>query len=842
VSTTGAPYVGLDYFAEDDAALFFGRDGERKRIIGNLRASRLTLLYAESGVGKTSLLRAGVSARMRQLAARSMAERGSARYVPVVFSSWRDDPTPGLIAAIEAAVRPLMGNGADLALPRDALQDAIERAAKAVDATPLLILDQFEEHFLYEPDRDDGFDDELARCINRRDLRANFLIAVREDAYSQIGPRFKARIPDVYGNYLHLDFLDEEAARTAVLGPVTAFNQRLDADAPRIEIEPALVDTVLAQVRRGRVTIGDGGGSEVEVTGTARIETAYLQLVMKRLWEEERAAGSHRLRLETLERLGGADTIVRGHLDDVLAELPSDQRDAAAAAFRFLVTSTGRKIALSLEELREFSDADAAPLAPALEHLERERILRPIPSEDRDGVARHEIYHDVLAPAVIDWRRRHVEARGRAETEERLEQARRRTRHLEARNRRLAAAVIALAALATGLALYLWNPKPVQRLELATIDSRFFVRGSHTPDRRLVLIAVDDNTLRRFDRDGSGKLPRAQYARLLDRVHGDSPDVIALDVLFQGRGADPQGDRALLAAMRATRDRLVLAFRDFVVVPRDDGTYAVRPALMGQPDAVRRTGATTGYAGLPQDVDDKNRRADYMVDLVPDTTSADASAAPNLSARTFAFAAADVVRGGALSRQVDDLPTASPRWPWGGQSERTTWIDFRGPPGTVRRVSALDVLDGGVRPGAFRDERVVIGVTAPGNLDAHHRTPLDGGRGMPGAEVQANALDTMLRGEPLRDASPLFSVLAIVLLACLPALAFLTRSALIAGAMIAGAAIAFLAAAQLAFQAGWIVTLAVPFLALVAATAGVTAIVVARVVRRRRTRRAATSG
>ena len=61
-----APYVGLDYFLEEDAGLFFGRDAERKRIIGNLRASRLTLLYAESGVGKSSLLRAGVSARLRQ--------------------------------------------------------------------------------------------------------------------------------------------------------------------------------------------------------------------------------------------------------------------------------------------------------------------------------------------------------------------------------------------------------------------------------------------------------------------------------------------------------------------------------------------------------------------------------------------------------------------------------------------------------------------------------------------------------------------------------------------------------------------------------------------------------
>ena len=128
-----APYVGLDYFLEEDAGLFFGRDAERKRIVGNLRASRLTLLYAESSVGKTSLLRAGVSARLRQLAARSVEERGSARYVPVVFSAWQGDAKAELITALEAAVRPLLRDGAQLALRRDALEDAIEDAAAVYD-------------------------------------------------------------------------------------------------------------------------------------------------------------------------------------------------------------------------------------------------------------------------------------------------------------------------------------------------------------------------------------------------------------------------------------------------------------------------------------------------------------------------------------------------------------------------------------------------------------------------------------------------------------------------------------------------------------------------------------
>jgi hypothetical protein len=161
-----APYVGLDYFLEEDAGLFFGRDAERKRIIGNLRASRLTLLYAESGVGKSSLLRAGVSARLRQLAARRASGLGSARFVPVVFSAWRGDSKADLISALEGAARPLVDPDADLQLRRDTLDAAIEDVVEAADATPLVILDQFEEHFLYTADGD-AFDDELAHCINR---------------------------------------------------------------------------------------------------------------------------------------------------------------------------------------------------------------------------------------------------------------------------------------------------------------------------------------------------------------------------------------------------------------------------------------------------------------------------------------------------------------------------------------------------------------------------------------------------------------------------------------------------------------------------------------------------
>jgi adenylate cyclase len=130
-------------------------------------------------------------------------------------------------------------------------------------------------------------------------------------------------------------------------------------------------------------------------------------------------------------------------------------------------------------------------------------------------------------------------------------------------------------------------------------------------------------------------------------------------------------------------------------------------------------------------------------------------------------------------------------------------------------VSALDVLEGRVAPGEFRGKRVVIGVTAPG--PDVHRTPFER---MRGAEIQANALDTIVRGAPLQDAPPLLDVLAILLLAILPALTTLTRRRWLAAAVIVVAVALFLAIAQLAFNAGWILAVVVPLTALLAATLG----------------------
>ena len=76
------PYKGLLPYTEQDAAFFFGRDDERELVVANLLAAKLTLLYGASGVGKSSVLGAGVVLDLRRLAQSDMKSDRGAEFLP----------------------------------------------------------------------------------------------------------------------------------------------------------------------------------------------------------------------------------------------------------------------------------------------------------------------------------------------------------------------------------------------------------------------------------------------------------------------------------------------------------------------------------------------------------------------------------------------------------------------------------------------------------------------------------------------------------------------------------------------------------------------------------------
>ena len=83
VSRPESPYVGLVPYSEADAKFFFGRSVEAAIVAANLRASRLTILYGPSGVGKSSLLMAGVVERLTQEGAQGGGKREPVRRLRV---------------------------------------------------------------------------------------------------------------------------------------------------------------------------------------------------------------------------------------------------------------------------------------------------------------------------------------------------------------------------------------------------------------------------------------------------------------------------------------------------------------------------------------------------------------------------------------------------------------------------------------------------------------------------------------------------------------------------------------------------------------------------------------
>jgi WD40 repeat protein len=401
VSAPSSPYKGLAPFEDSDldALLFFGREQESEIIAANLMAARITVLYGPSGVGKSSVLRAGVAHRLRQ-------EQG---VEVVVFSTWTGDP---VTAVIEAT------GGSD-----GSLASALEEAAALAGGDLYLVLDQFEELFLYHP-RGGRFAEQLAEVLRNPGLRVNVLIGIREDALARLDA-LKAAIPNLLANRLRLDRLDRTAGEAAIVGPIRRYNG-LVPDEDVVEIERDLVNDILDQVTTGRVELSVAGrGVAAGGIDENEIEAPYLQLVLARLWEVETERGSRTLRRATLRELGGAERIVQDHLERAMASLSPREKRAAAAMYNFLVTPSGTKIAHGVRDLAGYAALEEREADQVLRRLGAERIVRAS-SENGPSTTRYEIFHDVLADAILGWRARFESERKLVE--ERAEHERRQRR------------------------------------------------------------------------------------------------------------------------------------------------------------------------------------------------------------------------------------------------------------------------------------------------------------------------------------------------------------------------------------------------------------------------------
>jgi adenylate cyclase len=313
-------------------------------------------------------------------------------------------------------------------------------------------------------------------------------------------------------------------------------------------------------------------------------------------------------------------------------------------------------------------------------------------------------------------------------------------------------------------------------LDYSSIDARFAIRGSEGPSPALVVVPIDSDTISYLSvhdrKDSRFPFPRALDAKVITNLARDGAKVIFVDLQYT-EPTDIADDNALIEATRAAGN---------VVLSTTEVGPGGRTNVFGGGQGLAISRATPAEAQFPVGSDGRIRRV-----------------TPQLRGlTTVAFAVVSRARGHAI------------RSPGGARGSML--IDYRGPAGTMATVSYWRVLEDRFRPGTFRGKIVLVGHAEP-NLSSPtitdvHATPTS--NHMSGVEVQANAIDTVLRGFPLADGPGWVSGALIVLLALTAPLIALWRSALLAAGVTLLEMVLLAVGCQLAFNSGTVIGFVYP--------------------------------
>jgi adenylate cyclase len=346
-----------------------------------------------------------------------------------------------------------------------------------------------------------------------------------------------------------------------------------------------------------------------------------------------------------------------------------------------------------------------------------------------------------------------------------------------ASNNSLRAVLLVLVAIgATAIGIVAYGTHLLRSLELSTVNTRFSIRGKEKAPSNIVVVKIDDKTFQ--DLNKQFPFPRAVEGRLIDRIAAGNPAAIAFDVQFsESSNLGQNDDIALLTSISNHPGKAIFSFTE--TLPNGD----IRFLGSGQgTKLLSEVGARPADGLFPFDPGGNVRRMAYSIGKLP----------------TLAVVTSQVATHKRISRAK-----------FGGGSQ---WIDFVGPAGSFPSVSFSDVYLRKVPASFFKGKIVVVGATAPTLQDIH---PTSTDSQMPGPEIQANAIDTVLRGFPLSAAPGWVNVLLVVLLGVAVPLASLRLRPVATLGLALGLGIVFAIAVQLLFGAGAIVSFVYPLGALI---------------------------
>src|SRR3954454_12020436 len=293
------------------------------------------------------------------------------------------------------------------------------------------------------------------------------------------------------------------------------------------------------------------------------------------------------------------------------------------------------------------------------------------------------------------------------------------------RKRARVALMAAVAIFAAGFGVVAHEKELLRWLELQSIDARFGIRGTQPEPKGVAVVAIDAQT---FSERPDDRWPflRRRHAEAIRILQEAGAKVIAYDIQFTEQ-SNPEDDAALYNSVYRAGN---------VVLGTSEIAKGGKTRIFGGDSAVKEARARPASAQYDLDPNGVIRRIPYATDGL----------------KTMPVVAYERATG-----KPPDLEGFKPDG---------AWIDFAGPPRTIRTLSFSRLLAHDFPPDFFRGRVVVVGASAPSLQDVHP-VSTSGADEMSGPEVQASAVATLLDGIPLRSVPDWVNLALIVLMASL---------------------------------------------------------------------------
>ena len=375
-----SPYPGLRPYREDEKDNFYGRDKDSQILSDKLIANRLTLLFAASGVGKSSLLNAAVIPELKSPTGKNLPV--------IVHNDWVKAPLQSLSDSIRKSLQQTVQQDVKSS---QTLAELIQFYTLFSRHPLILILDQFEEFFRYQRHSDgfQAFIKQLTEVILNTQLPVSICLSMREDFALELNA-FKPELPKVlFKNYYRLEELSPASTQQAILQPLKKAGYNF---------EEGLLDELIQDLLDQKTDRNPKQLSQEEQQKSTA--PPYLQIVCLQLWQRDKNDKDKLIRKATYYKAGRAEGLSKNYINSELANFSHAEKQLASRAFDHLISHCGTKMAYTVAVLADTLRCNKNELQKVLNKLEQQRILR---SQKRDDETWYELYHDMFSQGLSEW-------------------------------------------------------------------------------------------------------------------------------------------------------------------------------------------------------------------------------------------------------------------------------------------------------------------------------------------------------------------------------------------------------------------------------------------------------